>query len=163
MSDTKGQPNISLILQSQARYLSSVRAMISTLAERLGFDDLQCGQITLAVDEALCNIINHGYERQPNGLIWINLWELDGETPGIRIVIEDRAKQVDPDEIRSRRLDDVRPGGLGVHIIREVMDEVSYERRNDEGMRLTLVKRFQPSHPPSEMPESQGKVAHEKR
>jgi anti-sigma regulatory factor (Ser/Thr protein kinase) len=47
---------------------------------------------------------------------------------------------VDPATIRSRDLDDIRPGGLGVHIIHEVMDEVRYERRDSRGMRLTMVK-----------------------
>ena len=35
------------------------------------------------------------------------------------------------------------PGGLGVHIIREVMDEVTWERREPKGMRLTMIKRIQ--------------------
>ncbi len=65
-------------------------------------------------------------------------------SPGIEIVIEDDAMQVDPDTIRSRDLDDIRPGGLGVHIIREIMDEVSYARRDRRGMRLTLVKHLHP-------------------
>jgi hypothetical protein len=38
-------------------------------------------------------------------------------------------------------LDDIRPGGLGVYIIREIMDEVRYEKREGGGMRLTLTKR----------------------
>jgi hypothetical protein len=59
---------------------------------------------------------------------------------GLRIVIEDLGRQTDPGAIKGRDLDDVRPGGLGVHIIREVMDEVVYEKRPGGGMRLTLVK-----------------------
>jgi anti-sigma regulatory factor (Ser/Thr protein kinase) len=59
---------------------------------------------------------------------------------GIRIVIEDEAKHIDPDHIKGRDLDEIRPGGLGVHIIREIMDEVVYEQRRPIGMRLTLVK-----------------------
>ena len=49
-------------------------------------------------------------------------------------------KQVDPESIQPRDLDDIRPGGLGVHIIREVMDEVAYEKRQGPGMRLTMIK-----------------------
>ena len=58
-------------------------------------------------------------------------------------MIEDLASQVDPADIQSRDLDDIRPGGLGVHIIREVMDEVTWERRSPKGMRLTMIKRLQ--------------------
>ena len=48
---------------------------------------------------------------------------------------------MDPAVIKSRNLDEVRPGGLGVHIIKAVMDEVSYEKRNPIGMRLTMTKK----------------------
>ena len=94
------------------------------------------------MDEALCNVINHGYQRRPDGPIWLNLWALDGDDqPGLKVVIEDRARQVDPAQIQSRNLEDIRPGGLGVHIIREIMDEARYEKREGGGMRLTMVKR----------------------
>ena len=65
-------------------------------------------------------------------------------TPG-RILIEDEAEQVDPEEIQPRSLDEIRPGGLGVHIIREVMDEARFERRpgSDVGMRLEMIKRVE--------------------
>lgn len=140
MADQTREPAVRLELTSQARFLAAARAMISNLAQRLGFSDVQCGQISLAVDEALCNIINHGYEKRPDGRIWLSVWTLEGAKPGIQIVIEDRAKQVDPKVIRSRDLDDIRPGGLGVYIIREVMDDVTYEKRDGGGMRLTMMK-----------------------
>jgi anti-sigma regulatory factor (Ser/Thr protein kinase) len=112
------------------------------VAQRLGFGDADRAQIALAVDEALCNIIRHGYDRRTDCPIWINLWPIgdNGSVRGLRIVIEDEARQVDPTTIKGRDLEDIRPGGLGVHIIREVMDEAVYERRDGGGMRLTLVK-----------------------
>jgi len=125
---------------SQPRFLAAARAMIGNLAQRLGFPEILCGQISLAVDEALCNIINHGYEKKPDGHIWLSVWALDQEPAQLRIVIEDRAKQVDPKLIRSRELDDIRPGGLGVYIIKEIMDDVTYEHREGGGMRLTMSK-----------------------
>jgi anti-sigma regulatory factor (Ser/Thr protein kinase) len=140
MAEINREPAVRLELTSQARFLAAARAMISNLAQRLGFNDVQCGQISLAVDEALCNIINHGYDKRPDGRIWLSVWTIEGTKPGIRIVIEDRAKQVDPQMIRSRDLEDIRPGGLGVYIIREVMDEVTYEKREGGGMRLTMLK-----------------------
>ena len=60
----------------------------------------------------------------------------------VRIVLDDRAKQVDPATIRSRDLDDIRPGGLGVYLIREIMDDVQFEHRDGGGMRLTMSKRL---------------------
>lgn len=140
-------PDIRVQMISDPTYLSGARDLVSSVARRLGFTEEGCGQIALAVDEALCNVIRHGYDRRRDGPIWVNLWPVpDSEGgPGIRIVIEDEARQVDPSLIRSRDLDQVRPGGLGVHIIREVMDEVSYEKRERAGMRLTLVKLAKPN------------------
>lgn len=138
-------PDIRLQLTSDPLYLAGAREMVAAVARRLGFTEEACGQIALAVDEALCNVIRHGYDRQRDRPIWINLWPLPdpdaaSARPGLRITIEDEARQIDPEQIKGRDLDHVRPGGLGVHIIREVMDSVSYEKRQGKGMRLTLVK-----------------------
>ena len=135
-------PVLTLEMLSQPRLLAAARAMVGNFAQRQGFNEVQCGQISLAIDEALCNIINHGYERRADGRITLRLWDLPGMPRGLKVVIEDRARQVDPSTIRHRDLDDIRPGGLGVYIIREIMDEVCYECREGGGMRLTLVKRL---------------------
>ncbi len=134
------EPEVRLQMFSQPRFLAGARALVGSVAQRLGFNEMQCGQISLAIDEALCNVITHGYKRRPDGRLWMDLWALDGEPAGIKIVIKDLAAQVDPDKIQPRDLNDIRPGGLGVHIIREVMDEVTYEQRSGGGMRLTLIK-----------------------
>ncbi|MEM0984146.1 MAG: ATP-binding protein [Planctomycetota bacterium] len=128
-------------LLSNPIYLSGARELVGAVAKRLGFDDLACSKIALAVDEALCNVIRHGYDRAEDRPIWISLWPLteDGGK-GIRIVIEDEAKQVDPEAMKGRELDDIKPGGLGVHIIKEVMDTVEYEKRETLGMRVTMLK-----------------------
>lgn len=144
MSQGATQPSVRLEMASQPSLLAGARALVSTIAQRSGFNEIQCGQISLAVDEALCNIIKHGYGCREDGRIWISLSECQPPSPGIQIVIEDDAQQVDPDGIRSRDLDDIRPGGLGVHIIRQIMDEVSYTQRDSKGMRLTLVKHLRP-------------------
>ncbi len=144
MSPDASQPTVRLEIASCPSLLAAARALVATIAQRCGFDEIQCGQISLAVDEALCNIIRHGYNCRDDGRISISLSQREAQSPGIEIVIEDDALQVDPDTIRSRDLDDIRPGGLGVHIIREIMDEVSYVRRDRRGMRLTLVKHLHP-------------------
>lgn len=144
-------PQIRVEMRSNPLYLSGAREMVSAVARRLGFADDACGQIALAVDEALCNVIRHGYQRDPNRPIWLSLYPIhdasanpsigEGPTTALKIVIEDEAVQVDPAVIKSRDLEEVRPGGLGVHIIKTVMDEAVYERRERAGMRLTMIKR----------------------
>ena len=140
--------HITVHLHGDPKYLAGVREMVASVARRLGVDELSCSQLALAVDEALCNVIRHGYQGQDERPIWIRIWPEPLESlksdapPGIRVVIEDEAAQVDPAAMQGRELDDVRPGGLGVHIIREVMDEAIYEKRSGGvGMSLTLIKR----------------------
>lgn len=141
-------PDLDLRLFSQAKLLAPARALTSSFAARVGFDEIQCGQISLAIDEALCNVINHGYGREnEDGRIRVAIWKIDDHAPGMRIIVEDRARQVDPETIQPRDLDDIRPGGLGVHIIREIMDHVLYEKRDGGGMRLSMTKHVPASAP----------------
>lgn len=133
-------------LVSNPAYLCAMREMVGVICKRTGFVDAVASKVVLAVDEALANVMNHGYERRQDGRIWISIFRetdaLTGKVNGLRIVMEDEGRQVDPCLIKSRNLDDIRPGGLGVHIIKEVMDVVIYERREGRGMRLTLSKRL---------------------
>ena len=146
-SITAATPHIQLQMLSDPMLLSGAREMVLWVARRSGFNELDCSQIALAVDEALCNVFRHGYDRHTDGMIWMSIWPrpaTDAAPGSIKIVIEDEARQVDPEGIKSRDLDDIRPGGLGVHIIKEVMDEVVYERRPRRGMRLTMEKTISP-------------------
>lgn len=160
-------PHIRVEMLSCPRFLAGARELVATLSRRLGFDEVAACQIALAVDEALANVIRHGYDRREDQPIWMSIWEVDaGDQPiqpaplppvspapdptGLLVVIEDLGRQTEPEAIKGRDLDDVRPGGLGVHIIREVMDLAVYEKRSGGGMRLTLVKRPQrPKDDPS--------------
>lgn len=144
-SEHVSAPHMVVQLLSQPRYLAPTRRLLNEFCRQFGFDDRCAGQVALAVDEAICNVIRHGYGQRTDGPIWIKLWPIAASgrhSGGIRIVIEDEARQIDPAQIKGRPLDEIRPGGLGVHIIREVMDEVVYERRDGAGMRLSLVRRL---------------------
>lgn len=133
-------PDISLRIFSAPQSLRPVRVMVDALASQCGFDDHLCGQISLAMDEALANVIRHGYQGKRDGRIWISMWS--HESPDcLEILVEDLGISVDPCSIRGRDLDDVRPGGLGVHFIRHTMDECSWEQRPGGGMRLRMLKK----------------------
>ncbi len=145
--ENHSEPHVKLQITSQPRYLCGARELIQAIAKRIGFDEMSCSQIALALDEALCNVMRHGYQERTDGLIWVDIWATGDEddVPGLTIVIEDEGGQVDPATIRSRDLDEVRPGGLGVHIIQQIMDSVRYEKREGgRGMRLILNKRLVP-------------------
>ena len=138
------RPEIELKLISDPMYLCGARELVGCTARRIGFDDMDCSKIALAVDEALSNIIRHGYNKKFDRPIWIGISPIkpsEESIGGIVITIDDEAKQVDPCMMKGRDLEDVRPGGLGVHIIQEVMDEVRYEKRAEVGMRMVMIKR----------------------
>lgn len=147
-------------MRSDPLLLSCVRSLITAASERFGFNAHDAGQIGLCVDEALCNIINHGYDKRTDGEITMRVWPLENPD-GIRVVLEDRGKQVDLESIRPRNLEEVRPGGLGVHIIREIMDEATYEHREGGGLRLILVKHVNQSSSNSDTPRKGNGSAHE--
>jgi anti-sigma regulatory factor (Ser/Thr protein kinase) len=138
------RPEIELKLISDPMYLCGARELVGCIARRIGFDDMDCSKIALAVDEALSNIIRHGYNKVFDKPIWIGISPIKPSAEsigGIVIIIDDEAKQVDPCKMKGRELEDIKPGGLGVHIIQEVMDEVRYEKRDSVGMRMILTKR----------------------
>lgn len=137
------EPHIRVELRSDPNYLAGVRQLIAGVTQRIGFDEKSCSQVALAVDEALANVIRHGYGRECDRPIWVSIWTAPaGEESGayLRVVIEDEARHVETCDLKGRDLDDPQPGGLGVHIIREVMDEVEYAKRSPRGMRLTMIK-----------------------
>lgn len=135
-------PDLRLQLTSDPRYLCAARECVAAATRQLGFSDDQCCHIVLAVDEAVSNVMQHGYEGCCDRPIWISLYRHEDQSRGrgVRIVIEDEARQVEPEQIRGRDLTDLRPGGLGVHVITQVMDSASYEKRPGCGMRLTMIK-----------------------
>lgn len=140
-ADANAEVRIELL--SKPVYLCAVRDFMRQVCRRHGFHDDQTAQIVLAVDEALANVMKHGYANHHDGHIWLALTPFTDSPrgPGLRIVIEDTAKQVDLASIKSRDLAEVRPGGLGVHIIKQVMDEAIYaHREGGVGLRLTLIK-----------------------
>ena len=123
-------------LASDPKMLKIIRAGVAHLCELTGFTPEQRNQTMLAVDEACSNIIKYAYEGRTDQLIIITARLLEN---GIQIVLRDFGKKADEDFIKPRDLDDVRPGGLGVHLIRSTMDSVAYANLK-QGNRLTLTK-----------------------
>ncbi len=101
-----------------------------------------------AVDECVCNIIVHGYRGRP-GSIEIALW---GSQESLVVRLRDQALPFDPTAVPSPDVTsplEQRPlGGLGIHLARYLVDEMTYRQLPEGGNELTLVKRIYP--PPDE-------------
>jgi len=90
----------------------------------------------LAVDEALTNIIRHAYQEKPGKMVICVTVDSDK----IEIVLEDQGKKFDPTQVPSPELPRHKPGGLGVHFIRTIMDQMIYDDQGPAGNRLRLIK-----------------------
>jgi anti-sigma regulatory factor (Ser/Thr protein kinase) len=133
--------SIDLRILSNPANLPGVRERTRKTAVDVGFDEDDAEWIALAVDEALANVIKHGYGGRHDQTIEIQFDPLEQrDRPGLRITIRDFGQPVDPSQIRGRELDQVRPGGLGVHIINTVMDDVRYTPAEGGGTRLVMLK-----------------------
>lgn len=127
-----------LNLPGRAQSLMMIRRAVEAAATSCGFTREQTQDIVLAVDEACQNVVRHAYGGQNDGDMVIDLRREQDE---FQVLIRDFAAPVDVDRIKPRELHDVRPGGLGVHFIREVMDAMDYlPPPNGQGNLLRLIK-----------------------
>jgi anti-sigma regulatory factor (Ser/Thr protein kinase) len=134
---------IRITMTSDPSNIGVVRTAVEAFGDRHGFTRSQSDQIGLAVNEALANVIEHAYGGDVTRPIQISMAvaETGPEArTALKLVIRDYGRHVDPECIKSRKLDEIRPGGLGVHIIKTVMDDVRYCCVPEGGMELTMIK-----------------------
>lgn len=110
------------------------------MAEFCGFEEDEAQFIILAVDEACSNVIRHAYGGRTDGEITLTCSATDDR---IEFVLVDRGRSWHADLHRQRSLEEVRPGGLGMYVIRFVMDEVRYGL-TERGNELFLAKSLRP-------------------
>jgi anti-sigma regulatory factor (Ser/Thr protein kinase) len=139
---------LKLELLSDPKLLFVVRGALERLTEVFGFSPPERRSVTRAVDEALTNIMRHCYNGRTDQPIEVycrrvppRSSELDD---GLEILLCDKGPAVDPAKLRGRRLDEIKPGGLGLHFIRQSMDTVEYVRIGTTNQ-FRLVKYLQPS------------------
>ena len=132
---------IRISVLSTPSHLPVVRAATEKICELVGFGEDTVGNIVLSVDEAMTNVIKHAYDGANDKPIEVELEPFEsGDVAGVRIRLRDFGEYVDRSKIKSRDLSDVRPGGLGVHIMNECMDSVDYTPANGGGTTLTMIK-----------------------
>jgi anti-sigma regulatory factor (Ser/Thr protein kinase) len=98
---------------------------------------IEVDALALAVDEAATNVIRHTYNGSPDGKMALEVMDYADR---LEFVIEDSGPKVQPERIRPRPLNEVRPHGLGTYFIKCFTDCSSYDDAFTEGNRLRLVK-----------------------
>ena len=129
-------------IRSDPGELPGVRERLGEWAAAHGWTAEQASEIALAVDEALSNVIRHSYCCECTHRIQIAVQSINDpdQGAGLEIRVRDFGRQVDPVNIKGRDLNDVRPGGLGVHIIRAMMSSAEYSHAAGGGMLLVMRK-----------------------
>ena len=154
-SNEADQPRAELLLrlqlESNPEALCLVRATLQRASEVMHFQESDSRAIVRSVDEALTNVFRHAYAGRrglPIEVTCRRLWSGTGDTAphGLEILLEDSGVAVDPEKLRGRSLEEVRPGGLGLHFIRQSMDVVEFSRKNGKNL-LRMVKYLAPSKP----------------
>jgi serine/threonine-protein kinase RsbW len=132
----------SLRLAAETENLAAIRSFVRESAEALNIAQAIVSDLLLAVDEAATNVIIHGYRGQP-GTIEI---EVKREAMDAVARVLDDAPPFDPTGVPApdltRPLAERPPGGLGIYLIRQYMDEVIYRPMPQGGNELILKKRI---------------------
>ena len=139
-TNAPGEKIFQLRVTAKANRLRLIRNAVRETASFCGFSQTDTADIVLAVDEACQNVIRHAYGSEGEGDISI---EIRHRPDAMILTLRDFADPVDISKIKPRDLDDLRPGGLGTHLISEVMDEVDFlPPPIDGGNLLRLVKKI---------------------
>jgi anti-sigma regulatory factor (Ser/Thr protein kinase) len=123
-------------IPSHPKFLSVIRAVTATMGKIHGMDEMTIEDLKLAVDEACSNVIKHAYRGDTSQGIVVKF----NLRKGFEVIIEDTGIKADPTLVEGRNLDDVRPGGLGIHFIKRVFDIFEFDRKKKRGNRLRLLR-----------------------
>jgi serine/threonine-protein kinase RsbW len=130
---------LGMTIDSDPALLVEVRKLVELFFRDHGFDEDGISSIGLCVNEALANVMRHAYKSRTDQPIRIDAEVVDDEA---RILIRDWGSGVDPTHLKppTAEKDPMRPGGLGLQCIREMMDEVTFLKQSD-GMLLKLTRK----------------------
>jgi serine/threonine-protein kinase RsbW len=123
-------------------FLDEIREFVAQVAREGGFTEKEIYSLQLAADEAASNIIEHAYEGVSDADLDISC-DVYGDT--LTITMRDTGIPFDPSSVKPPNLkadlSERQIGGLGLYLMRKLMDEVHYESNSKTGNLLTMIKR----------------------
>ncbi len=132
--------NDSITIENDIAQVDTINEFINSVASRLNMPKRDTARLKLAVEEAVVNIINYAYPNDEIGTITIDT-RADNET--LTIVISDTGVAFDPTQVAAAdttlSAEDRPIGGLGILLVRQMMDSINYERIGHKNV-LTLKK-----------------------
>jgi serine/threonine-protein kinase RsbW len=137
-----------LHVPSSTENLVMIRDFVGKIGERAGMSPADLVKFELAVDEACANVIEHAYGSDDTREVTVKA-RLDSESVQIEIV--DTGRGFDPSTVEQVNLEQLalsrKSGGLGMRLIRSVMDEVQYQIVPGQKNELRMVKRLKKKEP----------------
>lgn len=128
-------------VRATTKNLSVIRSFVSDHAESHGFSPGQIADIRLAVDEACTNIIKHAYKNDSSKELII---QIDVDEQRLNITIMDKGEGFDVRSYQKpnlkKQIEEKKRGGMGVHLMLQLMDEVTYQVKNDQNV-LSMCKK----------------------
>lgn len=139
MSDKKTK--YQLKIPSKTDNLELIRMFVSTIASKVGFNEDDVNKIELAVDEGCANVVKHAYKKDAQNPIDLII-EIDYKK--ITIIISDQGKGFDIHKITKKNvkeyLAEMRVGGLGIYLMKALMDEVEFDSKPGEKTSVKMSK-----------------------
>ena len=134
-----------LRVAAELNNLETIRRFVEDGALALQPDQDAAFDLAQAVDECATNIIEHGYRGRP-GSIEVEIDRVDEQ---LTVVLRDHAPVFDPTSMPppdlTLPLEKREPGGLGIYLTRQMVDEIQHRALPDGGNELTLVKAIKPT------------------
>jgi serine/threonine-protein kinase RsbW len=132
-----------LHVPSSTENLALIREFVTAIGTQAGMTEDEVAKLVLAVDEACANVIEHAYGHDSTKEVMLRA-SFDEET--LRIAVIDTGKGFDPAKVTQSGLEQLiaerRTGGLGLRLIKRLMDEVQYEIVPGQKNELHMTKRI---------------------
>ena len=131
-----------LTLTNDLKDVPRLATFVEEICEALSFDDMVTMQMNLAIEEAVVNVMNYAYPAGVKGTVNI---DAKASAEWVKFIISDSGAPFDPTakaEVDTTLSAEERGiGGLGIHLIRQIMDSINYEREDGRNV-LTLIKKL---------------------
>ena len=135
-------------IESRTGNLLQVREFVLRAAREFGFSEEEASKIVLAVDEACTNVIKHAYQYAPDREIEIVIKPVKDR---MQITVIDDGKSFNPSTAKlpdlKQHLSHYRRGGLGIYLMRSLMDKVEYKYAPGKKNEVRLTKYLTASEP----------------
>lgn len=137
--------HVKINVPARADYISVIRLTVSGLAYQMGFSYNDIEDIKVALAEACNNVVSHAYRNSEAGDMIV---DFHVEAERLRIIISDEgtsspfdAKRLknEASSLHGKSLDEIDVGGLGIYLMKTLMDEIEYET-DEKGVKVSLTK-----------------------